>query len=227
MAKSYARQALGRLPHVPTGQNSEVSSRVFTVPNGLSFIRLCLVPVFLILLIAGKDLAALIVLVFSSISDYFDGVIARKFGQITRLGQLLDPAADRLFIFAALIGLAVRGILPWWLFLIIVARDVMLLVLGITLANFGFGPLPVHHLGKLATFSLFYALPILTLGQAFGVLAPYTYPIGWAFALWGAFLYWWAGIVYAIETARVIRIPRVEPGARSDTLGSIKEANDG
>jgi cardiolipin synthase len=196
---------------------TQLSTRVFTVPNVLSFIRLGLVPVFLGLLIAGEDVLALVVLVVSSVSDYLDGVIARRFNQITRLGQLLDPAADRLFIFAALIGLSVRGILPWWLAAIIIGRDVVLLGVGIVLANFGYGPLPVHHLGKVATFCLFYALPIIMIGQAFEATAWLANPIGWAFAIWGAFLYWWAGVIYLIETARVIRIP-VFSAAESDTL---------
>ena len=198
----------------------EVSNRIFTVPNVLSFIRLLLVPVFLVLIVVGEDAWALIVLIFSSISDYVDGVIARRFGQISRLGQLLDPAADRLFIFAALIGLATRGVIPWWLFVVIVARDAMLVVLGIVLANHGYGPLQVHHLGKAATLFLFYALPLLMLGQAFPHVAWWADPIGWAFALWGAFLYWWAGFVYAREVARLTRIPRVEPAPGSDTLES-------
>ena len=195
-----------------------VSSRVWTIPNVLSFIRLALVPVFLYLLVIGEDIWALGVLAFSSFSDWLDGVIARRFNQITRLGQLLDPAADRLFIFAALIGLTARDILPLWLTLVIIGRDVLLLVLGITLANFGYGPLPVHHLGKFATFCLFYALPMIMVGQAFPDAAWVTNPIGWSFALWGAFLYWWAGIVYLIQTARVIRIPWVARGSQSDTL---------
>ena len=151
---------------------------------------------------------ALVVLVVSSLSDYLDGLIARRFNQITRLGQLLDPAADRLFIFAALIGLAARGVIPWWLFLVIVGREIMLVVLGIISANYGFGPLPVHHLGKVATAALYYALPILMLGQAFPVIAELTDPIGWAFVLWGAFLYWWAGLIYVAQSVRISRIPR-------------------
>lgn len=89
----------------------EVSSRILTVPNVLSFIRLAMVPVFLVLILRGQDGLALLVLVISSLTDYLDGFIARTFRQISRLGQLLDPAADRLFIFAALIGLAVRGVI--------------------------------------------------------------------------------------------------------------------
>jgi cardiolipin synthase len=201
-------------------RTGEVSSRIFTIPNVLSFIRLALVPVFLWLIIAGEDAWALIVLVVSSASDFLDGAIARRFKQISRLGQLLDPAADRLFIFAALIGLAVRGVIPWWLFVVIVARDTMLLLIGVVLANYGFGPMPVHHLGKVATLCLFYALPLLMLGQAFPNVALVTDPIGWAFALWGAFLYWWAGAIYLSEAVRLTRIPRGELATESDTLGS-------
>ncbi len=197
----------------------EVSSRILTVPNLLSFIRLALVPVFLVLIILDADFAALIVLVISSVTDYFDGVIARRFGQITRLGQLLDPAADRLFIFAALIGLSVREVIPWWLVAVVVGRDVVLAVVGIVLANHGFGPLPVHHLGKIGTFSLLYALPILMLGSAFTQISWITNPIGWAFGLWGAFVYWWAGVIYIRETVRVVRLPQVPAAIPSDTLG--------
>lgn len=198
---------------------NQVSSRILTVPNILSFVRLALVPVFLVLVIEGEDVLALIVLVVSSVTDFLDGLLARRLNQVSRLGQLLDPAADRLFIFATLIGLAVRGIVPWWLVTIIVGRDVLLLVLGIVLANFGYGPLPVHHLGKIATFCLFYALPILMIGQAFPAAAFVSAPVGWAFALWGAFLYWWAGAIYIVETLRVVKIPRVAEASESDTLG--------
>jgi cardiolipin synthase len=223
---SYSLSRVDRLCPVAANRMSEVSSRILTVPNVLSFIRLALVPVFLVLIVAGQDGYALLVLVVSSLTDFLDGQIARRFRQVSRLGQLLDPAADRLFIFAALIGLAVRGVIPWWLFIVIVARDAMLLILGIVLANVGFGPLPVHHLGKVATLCLFYALPILMIGQAWPAAAPIATPIGWAFALWGAFLYWWAGAIYVIETARLVRIPVGVPLAASDTLGA-REVHDG
>lgn len=177
-----------------------VSDRVLTVPNALSALRILLVPVFLVLVLMEYDLAAFIVIVVSSVSDFLDGIIARRFGQITKLGQLLDPAADRLFIFAAVIALAVRGVVPWWVVVVIVGRDVFLAGLGLVLAQRGYGPLPVHHLGKVATFALFYALPILVLGEAFPTLQVVTDPIGWAFTLWGAFLYWWAGLLYLRQT---------------------------
>jgi cardiolipin synthase len=196
----------------------EVSDRIWTVPNILSFLRLAMVPVFFVLVVVGQDLIALVVIVVSTVTDYLDGVIARRWNQITRLGQLIDPAADRLFIFASVIALAVRGAVPWWLVIVLVGRDVFILGLGIVLARHGYGPLPVHHLGKMATLALFYALPILVLAQAFPVIDRLALPIGWAFALWGAFLYWWAGIVYAIETRRVVAISARTGATASDTL---------
>lgn len=198
--------------------NGVVSDRILTLPNALSGLRLLLVPVFLVLLTQGSDAWALVVLSISSFTDWLDGFLARRWNQITRLGQLLDPAADRLYIFAALVGLAWRDLVPWWIVLVVVGRDVFLLVVGIALANSGFGPLPVHQLGKVATFCLFYALPMIMLGQAFEPLEWWSQPVGWAFGIWGAFLYWWAGIIYAVEALRVIRLPRPSPGVSSDTL---------
>jgi cardiolipin synthase (CMP-forming) len=195
-----------------------VSTRIWTIPNVLTMLRLALVPVFLGFIVVGDYVAALIVLIVASLTDALDGFLARRLGQVTRLGQLLDPAADRLYIFAALVGLAANELVPWWIVLVIVARDVLLLVLGIVLANHGYGPLPVHQLGKVATFALFFGLPVIMLGLAFPAVEPVSEPIGWAITMWGAFLYWWAGIIYAIETARVIRIPRVADKSRSDTL---------
>ncbi|BDZ53339.1 CDP-alcohol phosphatidyltransferase family protein [Agromyces marinus] len=200
------------------GHSSGVSDRVWTVPNILSMLRLLLVPVFLVLVVAGEYVPALVVLVVASLTDLLDGYLARRLGQITRLGQLLDPAADRLYIFAALLGLAANGLVPWWIVVVIVARDVFLLVLGIVLANHGYGPLPVHQLGKAATFALFSGVPIIMLGLAFPQVQPVSEPIGWAVTIWGAFLYWWAGVIYAIETARVVRQARVSPPPASDTL---------
>jgi len=197
-----------------------VSTRIVTIPNVLSVVRLVLIPVFLWLLATGQYGWALIVIVVSSLTDFVDGYVARRFDQVTRVGQLLDPAVDRLFIFSTLIGLAWQGFLPWWLVTVIVLRDLALGVLGVVLANHGYGPLPVHHLGKVATFSLLFALPTLVLGAAFPSLAPFSDPVGWALALWGAFLYWWAGAIYLIETVRLVRITRVAEASPSDTLGN-------
>jgi cardiolipin synthase len=195
-----------------------VSTRIVTIPNLLSLFRLLLIPVFLILLLNAQYLWALLVLVASSLTDFVDGYVARHFNQVTRVGQLLDPAADRLFIFSTLIGLAWTGFIPWWLAGVIFGRELLLLIVGVILANFGYGPLPVHHLGKMGTFALLTAMPLLVLGAAFPQIDAVANPVGWAAALWGVFLYWWAGILYALEAGRLIRIPRDAPAAASDSL---------
>ncbi|MBN9606725.1 MAG: CDP-alcohol phosphatidyltransferase family protein [Actinomycetales bacterium] len=203
--------------------STTVSTRIVTIPNALSALRLLLVPVFLALLIGQQWFWALATLVFSSITDFVDGQVARRFNQITRLGQLLDPAADRLYIVATLIGLAGGGILPWWLVAVVLARDLMLVVLGVVLANHRLGPLPTHHLGKVATFTLLFALPTLVIGAAFPDLQVWAGPLGWAAAIWGAFLYWAAGLVYLAQAVRLVRTVRTSGATASDTLGEDEE----
>ncbi|WP_048769878.1 CDP-alcohol phosphatidyltransferase family protein, partial [Propionibacterium freudenreichii] len=127
--------------------------------------------------------------------------------QVSRLGQMLDPAADRLYIAATLVGLAVRGIIPVWLLVILLARDVMMVFLVPLLRTRGYTSLPVNFVGKAATFCLLYALPLVLLGAGPWFFSPVARVIGWAFALWGAFLYWWAGILY-VEQTRLLLVSR-------------------
>jgi cardiolipin synthase len=108
--------------------------------------------------------------------------------------------------------------MPWWLVAVIVARDVLLLMLGVVLANHRYGPLPVHHLGKMGTFALLFAMPVLLLAAAFPVIAWAAVPLGWAAALWGTFLYWWAGVAYALQAARMIRETRGDTVNASGTV---------
>lgn len=197
-----------------------VSSRIVTIPNVLSLLRLLLIPVFLLQIAAGQLGLAVLTLAVSSLTDFADGFIARRFGQITRLGQLLDPAADRLYILTTLLGITWAGVVPWWFVLLILAREVLLMGLGVVLASNGYGPLPTHHLGKVSTFCLLFGFPVLLLGAAFPATALVAVPLGWATLIWGAFLYWWSGIVYASETFRVARIPRDATAPSSDTVGS-------
>ena len=195
-----------------------VSTRIVTIPNILSMFRLLLIPVFFVLLLIGQFGWALLLIAVSAITDFVDGYVARHFNQVTRLGQLLDPAADRLFILTTLIGLGWVGVLPWWFIAVIVARDVLLLVLGVVLANHRFGPLPVHHLGKMGTFAILFTMPVLLLATAFPETAWIALPIGWAAGIWGVFLYWWAGVAYALQAARMIREIRGAPASASDTV---------
>jgi cardiolipin synthase len=195
-----------------------VSSRIVTIPNILSLLRLLLIPVFLVLLVFGQFGWALLLIAVSAITDFVDGYVARHFNQVSRLGQLLDPAVDRLFILSTLLGLAFVDVLPWWLVAVIIARDVLLLILGVVLANHRFGPLPVHHLGKMGTFAILFAMPVVLAAAAFPDVAAVALPLGWAAAIWGVFLYWWAGVAYILQAARMIREVRVAPASASDTV---------
>lgn len=180
--------------------------RVVTVPNALSVLRLLGVPLFLWLLLGPHaDVAALVVLALSGLSDWADGVLARKLHQESRLGALLDPAVDRLYILATLIGLTLRHIIPWWLAAVIVGRDVLLALSLPILRRHGYGPPPVHYLGKAATFCLLYAFPLLLLAAHHGTLADIARPIAWAFTIWGTALYLWAGALYLVQVGQLTR----------------------
>ena len=188
-----------------TSATSANRDQVVNVPNALSALRLVLVPVFFWLIVQHRDGWALVVLAVSGVTDYLDGKLARRWGQVSRVGQLLDPVADRLYILATLIGLAWRDVVPWWFVALIVGRDVLLSFTIPVLARHGYGPLPVHFLGKAATFSLLYAFPLLLLAQIGGPVAGVALAVGWAFAWWGAGLYWWAGWLYVRQVRDVVR----------------------
>ena len=189
-------------------QETEVQTdRVLTVPNLLSMLRLVGVPLFLWLILVPKaDGWAVVLLALAGISDWADGKIARRWNQISRVGQILDPLADRLYILATLVGLLIRGIIPWWLVAVLVGRDIVLgIVLFILKRSRGVTGLPVHFIGKAATFCLLYAFPLILLGAGEGSLALVCKIFGWAFALWGTGLYLWAAVLYLEQAARLFR----------------------
>ena len=178
---------------------------VLTLPNLISAVRLLLVPVFAVLLIREQDGWALIVLAVAGASDWLDGTLARSMHQQTRLGELLDPAADRLFIVVTLVALTVRDIVPLWLVIAIVGRDVLLAMVLAVLAAAHIGPLPVHFVGKAGTFALLYAFPLLLVAQWSGPLPEAAGILGWAFAWWGIGLYWLAAAVYLRQASSELR----------------------
>ena len=201
----------------PSPTTDAVSDRVLTVPNVLSALRLVGVPVFLWLLFTHQDVWAFVVLALSGISDYLDGKIARRFHLVSRLGQLLDPIADRLYVLTTLIALALRDVIPLWLLVVLVARDLFMGVVMLLLKRVGQTGLPVHFVGKAATFNLLYAFPILLLSTVEGSVGDIARPVGWAFAWWGVTLYWLAAVLYAIQATSVIR-------ARTATSGTARRA---
>lgn len=187
------------------GGVADSAGRVLTVPNLISGLRLLLVPVFAVLLVDGRDVAALVVLAVSGASDWLDGVLARSMHQQTRLGELLDPAADRLFILVTLVALAARGVVPVWLVVAVIARDVLLAIVLAVLLRTGVGPLPVHFVGKAGTFALLYAFPLLLLALWAGPVGTVAGVLGWAFAWWGVALYWLAAGIYLRQAFGALR----------------------
>jgi cardiolipin synthase len=205
-------------PDAPIGTRAQAersvpqldSDRIWTLPNLLSASRLLGVPLFLWLLLGPHaDGWALLVLAVSGFTDWADGVLARKLNQQSRLGALLDPLVDRLYILATLVGLVLRHIVPLWLAVLLIGRDLVLLTTLPALRRRGLTALPVHYLGKAATFNLLYAFPLLLLGSHSGSISAVAKPIAWAFTLWGTALYLWAGGLYLLQVRRVTG--RAEP----------------
>jgi CDP-diacylglycerol--glycerol-3-phosphate 3-phosphatidyltransferase len=187
------------------------SDRVLTIPNVLSALRLAGVPLFLYWVLGPHhDGRAILLLMAAGISDYLDGKIARKYGSFSRLGQLLDPLADRLYILATLLALVARDGLPLWWAVALIGRDGILACCLPVLRRYGYGPLPVHFLGKAATFNLLYAFPMLlaALPDRDDLLSTIFRPLGWAFATWGSTLYWYAGILYVVQVVQLVRADR-------------------
>jgi cardiolipin synthase len=201
------------------GETRPPDGRVLTVPNLLSVLRLAGVPLFLWLLLGPHaDGYAVLVLMVAGFTDWLDGKAARWLNQYSRLGELLDPAADRLYILATLTAFLIRGIVPWWVVAALVGRDVVLAICVAVMRRRGYGPFPVTYLGKAATFNLLYAFPLLLLAQGDSTLAEVSRALGYAFTAWGGVLYLWSGFVYLIQFGRAMRRPVVTPTGGLDRL---------
>jgi cardiolipin synthase len=195
----------------PVGRD-ELPDRVWTLPNALSVLRLLGVPLFLWLLLGPEaDGWAVVVLMISGITDWADGKLARWLDQSSRLGALLDPAADRLYIVCTLVALAIRDIAPVWMVALLLGRELVLGIGLLVLRHYGYPPLQVHYLGKAATFLLLYAFPGLMLAEGSGWFATAIEPFAWAFTIWGTALYLLAGAFYVVQVAGIVRAERAAP----------------
>ena len=185
------------------------SNRIWTIPNVISFVRLLGVPLFLYLLLGPHhDVAAVIVLTVGGTTDWVDGFVARRMNSVSRLGELLDPFADRLYILATLIGVTVRDVVPVWLTAALLLREVVLGVALLVLRRHGYGPPPVHYVGKTGTFVLLGAFPVLLLATAVPSTAGWAIPVGWGLAWWALGLYWAAAVLYLTQTTQLLRADR-------------------
>ena len=191
--------------------------RVLTIPNVLSVIRLVLLPVFAYLLLVRHAYGpALAILMFSGASDWADGKIARLVAnQSSRLGELLDPVVDRVYMAAVPVVLALAGVVPWWLVAILLGRDALLAATLPVVRSRGVAALPVTYIGKAATFALMCGFPLILLGlmllgQWDSGWSRAVWAIGWAFLIWGTGMYLWSAVLYLIQVRLVmLRLPRV------------------
>ena len=183
--------------------------RVWTLPNALSVLRLLGVPLFLWLLLGPQaDGWAVVVLMVAGATDWLDGKLARALGQSSKLGALLDPAADRLYIVATLVAFVLREVVPLWVVAVLVGRELVLGLALLLLRAHGYPPLQVHYLGKAATFILLYAFPLLLLADGEGPVAAVVQPVAWALTVWGGALYVLAGVFYVVQVAGLVRADR-------------------
>ena len=195
----------------------DAGDRVLTIPNALSVLRLLLVPVFIyLLLVVDANAWAVAVLMFSGFSDWADGKIARLVdNQSSRLGELLDPAVDRIYMIVIPVVMAVDGIVPWWFVGTLIARDVVLALTLPVLRSRGLTALTVTYIGKAATFALMSGFPLVLLGQWDALWSRVILAIGWAFIGWGMAMYLWSGLLYLIQVTMVLRqMPRHVSGTR-------------
>ena len=183
-----------------------MSASVISVPNALTFLRFLGIPLLIYLTLnLEADGWAIVVLAIGGATDYFDGKLARAWNQTSRFGELADPAIDRLYILAILAVFLIRDIIPTWMIVVIVGRDIVLALITILMNRKGHPPFTVTYLGKAATFNLMYAFPFLLLAQSDGVIGTAAYILGWSFAIWGIALYISTGISYAREGISQIR----------------------
>ena len=155
-----------------------VTNRIFTIPNVISFIRLCMVPVYMVLLLNGYDLLATFMFALAAGTDWIDGQLARRTNCVSKLGQLLDPAVDRILMSCGVIGLMLVGRLPIWIVFVVLGRDLMLLVGGAYLLKRYHERVAVIYPGKVATTFLFVGFAGLLLNM------PLIGGLGWFEASW-------------------------------------------
>jgi cardiolipin synthase (CMP-forming) len=189
-----------------TGQASEGSSAVLTLPNAISSIRIVLIPVFCWLIVDPDTTMGGIVLFGMVVAtDWVDGVIARRTDQVSELGKVLDPVADRLAIASGLIALMVRGAFPVWAGVLILVRDIAVLLGAIVALTAGHVRIDVRYIGKVATFCLMIAIPAISWGTLDFPLAPLALAAGWISFAVGIVEYYVAAAAYAVDIAQAMR----------------------
>ena len=183
---------------------------LLTVPNVLSALRLACVPVFVVLLFHGHHrFAAAGLLAALGASDWVDGWAARRLGQVSTVGKVLDPTADRVLLGVAVISIAVDGSVPLWLCVAVALREVLVSGTVLVLAALGAPRIDVIWLGKAGTLGLMFAFPLFLVAHSGVVWHPEAHVLAWLFALPALVLSWWAAASYAPSAKRALAEARV------------------
>lgn len=173
--------------------------RIFTLPNIISFIRILGIPYFLWLLLSeGEVLKAAVVLIIVGATDWIDGALARALNQVTDLGKMLDPVADRLALIAAVIGGYIAEIVPLTIVIGLILREVILAGAAAYLLKKTGGTLAVRYMGKVATALLYTSVPAFYLAAA-DIAPSVLHPLGWILGVAGLTLYFVVAFQYIIE----------------------------
>ena len=190
-------------------ESSPALDRIATIPNLLSLVRILLIPAFVLLLLhRGTEAAGLILLAVVVSTDWIDGYIARHTGQVSNVGKLLDPVADRLALASGLIAVVVREAFPLWAALLVIVRDVVVMAAGGIVLLVARARIEVRWVGKAATFALMTAIPWIAWGNFRLPLHQVTLPAGWVIFWIGIALYYAAAVVYAFDLARSVQTER-------------------
>ena len=206
---------------VDAAYSPEARDVILTIPNAISLLRILTIPVFAVLVVHRHMIWALVVLAVGALSDGLDGIVARRFNQVSKIGQILDPIADRLLIFCSVVALGIADIIPWWVLIVVGMRDLIMAVEILVLAQYGYGPLPVHFVGKAGTAVLMMTIPAFIIAELWvGRFTDGLHLICIAGLIWGAALYWMAGLIYLKQGYDVIRDARAETRHASDASSS-------
>ena len=178
---------------------------IFNIPNSITLIRIAVTPIILFLTFNNQLVIVCILIFISSFSDWLDGYIARRFNQFSRLGELLDPISDRIYILTLLFIVYYINALNILIIGIIILRELFMTILIAYLKTKNITGLPVHYLGKMGAFNLLIGIPGLIFAKAFPSQEFIWLTIGWSFLLWGVFLYLFSTIKYVSQARSILK----------------------
>ncbi|TFH20328.1 MAG: CDP-alcohol phosphatidyltransferase family protein [Acidimicrobiales bacterium] len=185
---------------------SSMFDGVWTVPNLLTLLRLLCLPVFLYVLFGlDNQVAAALILGALSATDWVDGYLARRLGQVSEFGKVFDPTVDRLLFIVAITAIIIDGAIPLWFALAVLAREVLVgLMMAIATVVYKMPRFDVNYLGKVATALLMFAVPGFLIGSSGESYADFFQVVAWILGIPGLILSYWTGIAYIPQVRRSI-----------------------